>query len=658
MKQHFTAAVLWIVLLNQCVWGQTFRQESSNFDRDLLVKLLESSKVEALRHAVVMIRQHPESSVNLLPVLAKRASHPELTTTFRWLAGQNIDPTIRADLEQIATSVHPMTGQLIRNAISQQTKPRPIASPLRTASPLKVVPPPQTTTPATSPPASSPPATSPPTDTEPQTNPSTASAVPPKYSTTLPPRIPSHRTVRLQGLASQKKQVDEILARDDSTPLRPQDWDFLLTAIDQPINPQLAARGPTQPSLYSSLFRALRDAIAKHYPEDRQRVFGFVLDPKTKNPDRVFMVLERICEKDSETLQFVWSLGASPNRELRKNAMNNIRFPRNNADQFVDEMIRRLSQDVSNIRDYVIAVHRLAQSISDDSRRKLLRWQLQNFPAVLATTRSTEPLHRAQIELVQQTVFVVRSMKPLAQYQMIDSIVQQAETSRYPMVYLRLLTVMRCDLDPAERFLRRLFDQTQSNTDRLAVAKVLCRAEAAGGPAQQLFRQILQNPRSSSEEINAALFGVYQMGRSAAPLVPELVRILNSESLADQHSLCLSAIEKIGPPASPASPALVQLLMNPRRSALHREALNALRATDSTPIELLPILVKFAKGDGSPNNYSGMRFAAINMIGNYGPSAIGYLDDLKSLKNGSSRSIAAAAQQAIDQIQSDVDASR
>ncbi|KAA5544480.1 hypothetical protein FYK55_09120 [Roseiconus nitratireducens] len=635
---------------------QLHGQTASSFDREKLERLLKSDKVLELREAVQIIRVHPQPSMEFLPLLARRASHPELTDVFRWLVAQHTDPEQLKQIVPEAGSVHPLTLQLVQSTIElggRSGARRPTSSPAMNASS-------QPRSPIAA--ASSSPRSAP-TNTRPTTEPRPA---PPFRRRTESPASPPPRPVipqlnqpqriavadlraevdadeapvmklPLSDQASQLERLEALASVPADQPLGDDDWGYVFRALDQSFTVDRSTFGAARNSSISKILNLAKRVIKDHYATNRTLVHQFIVSPETSNPERVISLVGDLGRADEQAFEFVWKLGAVDDNELRTAALNHLHYSENAANQVVDELINRMSQDPSHVRAFVIPVFRVSQKADDNGRSKILAWQLEQFEPTFAVADQRQPMHRQNLEIVSQARTVVRNMSPQMQVRWVEPIVAQAEQSRHPRPYVDLLSTMKCAIGPAADLIAGVMnDQTQS-VDRLNMARLLYRAAGSRSDVYPMFRKVIVQPRPEQAELNAALLGVIEVGEPASELVPDLVRLLREPAYSDSHSMILAAIRATGCGGRPAVTELVAVLSDPSKASLHREALETLQAVQPETDQVLELLLDIAL-DRDPKHQRGgsTRSRALGMIREMGPDAAEAADDLEPLANSDS----------------------
>jgi hypothetical protein len=614
-------------------------QDPSPFDREQLAELLNSNKIMSLRQATRVIKADPDRAQEFLPAIAERASHPELTEVFGWLLKLNSNPEVDDQLIRQAASYHPRTRELIEAAVKAAVRdrgnPKPVQPRIVNSRP-------------SSPPASK---------TKPVVD---FNALQPNLKPTrrnTPVFTQKQKAIRsaepLGSTAAQLARLTRLNQRSDAEPLGTDDWGFLFKVMDQKISVDRSPAAATRTSAFYPVFKLARTIIADHYPADKQKTWDYILDPETTDPDRILMAIERFTREDRETFDFVWQLADTENELRRRSALNRLYFKRSFADDYVDELIARVSIHPDRLRDFAIPVFRISQVISDQSRSKILAWQLSQFERAFAEAEGDEPIHQQQIEIVNQAKSVVAPMPHPAQYSWVARIVAQANASPHPRAYVGLLQIMRCDLEPAADLLERLLAATEVKRDRLQLARLLYRAKGPQSNVYPMFREVISDPNSDRDELSAALMGVMEVGEGAVEVVPDLVRVLTDPARSGSHGTTLSAIAKIGPAAADAAaPTLIAMLTDPDQSKLQRQVAEALKTVKPKADTLLPTLTRIAL-DQDPNvKYDApTRRSALRIIAEYGREAAGVVDQLKPLTESPDHLISVSAKICIGQIE-------
>ena len=619
-----------------------FAQATSPFDRERLAELLKSNEIESLRQATRIIKTHPDLSQEFLPAIAKRASHPELTPVLGWLLNHSSDPDIGAKLIRQAQSYHPMTRELIETAVRDRVAPA-VAKP---AQPIRVT-------------RSS-------TSTRPKPRPNGASQPVFEFNRTQPNSPATKKNTRVftqkqkairseAPLGSSKTQLTRLEKLNHipaGEPLSDSDWGFLFQVMNQRIQIDRSPAAATGTSEFYPVFRLARTVIAKHYPSDKQKTWDYLLDPDTTNPDRLLSALETISREDQETFDFVWQIADTEDVTRRRSALNRLYFDRSFAEDYVDQLIQRMSVDPDRVRDFVIPVFRISQAVSDQSRSKILAWQLSHFERAFALASDDEPIHKKQIEIVNQAKSVIRPMSRSAQFYWVTQIVAQADASDQPRAYVGLIDSMKCSIDPAADLLERLLNATVVTRDRLYLARLLYRAKGHESGVYPMFRDVISDPSPDRDEFFAALMGVIEVGERAAELAPDLVRVLKDPLRSTNHATTLSAITSIGPSAAEsAGPTLIAMLSDPDHSRVRRLVTDALKAVKPQAESTLPTLTKIALNTDANVKYDmATQAAALTVIGAYGPEASSLVGRLTPLTQSTDRLISMRAKIVIDQI--------
>jgi hypothetical protein len=311
-----------------------------------------------------------------------------------------------------------------------------------------------------------------------------------------------------------------------------------------------------------------------------------------------------------------------------------------------------MSVDPDRVRDFVIPVFRISQAVSDQSRSKILAWQLSQFERAFALASQDEPIHQQQIEIVNQAKSVIRPMSRSAQFYWVAQIVAQADASDHPRAYVALIGTLKCSIDPAADLLERLLNATVVTRDRLYLARLLYRAKGYESGVYPMFRDAISDPSPDRDELFAALMGVMEVGERAAELVPDLLRVLKDPARSSNHGTTLEAIAKIGPSAAEsAGPTLIALLSDPDQSKLQRQVTEALKAVKPKAETILPTLTEIALNiDANVKYDASTRAAALTVIAAYGPEAAGLIGRLTPLTQSTDRLISMRAKTVIDQI--------